>query len=62
MIIDIEKLRAIPELLKTKSRKEIAKDFGVAVSTINYWVKQLRGKGIVIENRKNEKLIDKYNV
>ena len=35
MIIDIEKLRAIPELLKTKSRKEIAKDFGVAVSTIS---------------------------
>lgn len=58
MIVNLEKLQSLPELLKTKSRKEIASEWGIKPTAINYWVKQLRGKGIVIENRKNKKLID----
>ena len=58
MKVDLEKLKSLPELLKTKSRKEIASEWGLKPTAINYWVKQLRGKGIVIENKSNRKLID----
>lgn len=58
MKIDIEKIRTIPELLKTKSREEIAKEWAVSVGTVSYWIGQLRSKGLVIENKKVKKLID----
>ena len=59
MKITIENLKLLPELLKTKTRTEISKEWNVSLGTINYWVKQHRSKGIVIENRKLGKLIDK---
>ena len=62
MKITVEQLQSLTELLKTKSRKEIALEWGVAQSAINYWVKKLREKGAIIENKNKNSLINEITI
>ena len=54
-----EQIAELPELLKTKTRGEVAKLWNVSAQNINYWVKQYEKKGIVIPKLKRSNLIDK---
>ena len=55
-----EQITAIPELLKTKTRKEVAEMYGVSRQSITRWVAELRKRGFVIENQKTRiSLLDK---
>ena len=58
MKITIERLKELENSLKTKRREEVAKEWGVCLATINYWVKQLKEKGVEVNNYKHKKLID----
>lgn len=59
MKINLEQVRTLPELLKAKSRKEIALEWGVNPTAINYWIMKHRSKGTVIENKEVKSLIEK---
>lgn len=54
-----EKIAELPELLKTKSRGEVARLWSVSAQNINYWVKQYEKRGVVIPKLKRSNLIDK---
>jgi len=53
-----EQIQQLPELLKTKPPREIAKEWGVATSAIYYWKNQYFRKGIKLTSHKKP-LIDK---
>jgi len=62
MKISLDDLKNLPVLLQTKSRQEIATEWGVALSSIDYWIRQFRNKGAEMPNKKVGKAIDKIEI
>lgn len=50
--LTLEQRLAIPEMVKTQSRAQIAAAFGVHSRTIDYHIKALREAGVTVDTRK----------
>jgi transposase len=47
-----EQIKRLPEIVPTMTYKQIATEYGVSVSAINYWVKLFRDNGVKITKRR----------
>ena len=54
-----EQVATLPELLKTKTRVEVAREWKVRPQNITYWVKQYEKRGVEMPRIKKESTIDK---
>ena len=54
-------IEQIPELLKTKSRKQVADEFKVTKNAIDYWCRKFKGKGVEV-NKWNTSKIEQINI
>ena len=57
--ITSEQVAQLPELLKTKTQREVAEMFQVKPQNITYWVRQYEKRGVVLPHLKKKGLLDK---
>jgi transposase len=50
-----EQVLAIPELLKTKMLKEVAKEYNTSPNSISRWIKILRNNGVSIDIKRGRR-------
>ena len=56
-----ENIEKIPELLKTKTRQQIATEFKVSKTAIDYWCRKFEQKGVLV-NKWNRSKIEQINI